>query len=227
MSNAVDDAIRRALEANDRASRSVELDLARLQVGRATGGRHWLVAASIAVIVGTAVWLSLITLDGSGEPAAPGEEPRTTVIGTTEQPDDPHGTVTSEATSSLPDPDRGPVVVTVSDRPTVDPGIDYVTVRNVSDRAIDLSGWMLRTRRSAIEAPTFEIPDGVVLGPAESITVYETQTIGADCQPDTATSFFTCNAMGLDRTTRQVIFPYGPIELLDSRGTLVATTAGS
>ncbi len=66
------------------------------------------------------------------------------------------------------------------------------------------------------------IPDGVVIEPDRSLTIFEMNIVGERCRPDTPTVLFTCNALGLERTTRDVIFTTPPVRVVDDTGAFVA-----
>jgi hypothetical protein len=218
MSDTIDREIMRALEASERAASAIVVLTLEGSMGKAGRNRGWLVAASFAVIAVTGIVVGFLVLGGGDSIRTPSDEPSSSSLGAVSTTQ-----VTSTTTEQLAG-SGGPIVVMVSDRLGVEPGIDFVIVKNDSDDQIDLSGWSLRTRGSTA---SFLIPAGVTLDAGESIAIYETMTVGERCRQDTNRAFFTCNALGLDVTTREVIFPKGPVELLDASARVIATSDGS
>jgi hypothetical protein len=214
MSDTIDREIMRALEASERAASAIVTVTLEGSTAKAGRNRAWLVAVTLALIAVTGIVVGFLVPRGGDSTRDLSDGPSSSTS----------GAVVTSTTADQPAGSGGPIVVVVSDRLGVEPGIDFVTVTNDSDDQIDLSGWSLRTRGSTA---SFLIPAGVTLDAGESIAVYETMTVGERCREDTNKVFFTCNALGLDVTTREVIFPRGPVELLDASATVIATSDGS
>jgi len=54
------------------------------------------------------------------------------------------------------------------------------------------------------------------------LKIFEMNIVGEGCRPDTGTVLFTCNALRLERTTRDVIFATTSVRVVDDTGSLVA-----
>jgi hypothetical protein len=113
------------------------------------------------------------------------------------------------------------LTVTLGARVATGPGLDWIALANTSDIPMDVSGWVVKSK---FRETGFTVPGGTVVEPSRSIIIYETMTVGQKCQPDTAVALFTCNALGLDRTTLDVLFPGYDVEVFNTSGVVVAAS---
>jgi len=118
-------------------------------------------------------------------------------------------------------PDPSGIEVEVSKRRGVLPGIDRISVRNHTAATLDVSNWRIEP---AIGSDVFTVPEGTAIKSGQTLTIYEMNIIGEQCRADTALALFTCNALGLKENTRDVIFRFASVRVVDESGTVVAVS---